>query len=156
MRPAFPTFLVPGMSFVEDSFSTDLDRGKGMVWGRFQHIILLHTLFLLLLHQLHLKSSGFRSRRLETPAPDRVGTLVSERNGDPVEGFEQRHDHALTRFRGMAVLSMFCRRATVHPGSPDRRLRHDRGMRWRLRPGRSLWRSLMRSDLGYTLKVETN
>ena len=39
MRPASPTFLVPGMSFVEDNFSTELDQGEGDGLGRFQHII---------------------------------------------------------------------------------------------------------------------
>ena len=40
-------------------------------WGSFQDdssaLHLLCTLFLLLLHQLHLRSSGIRSRRLGTP-----------------------------------------------------------------------------------------
>ena len=43
-----------------------------------------------------------------------------------MEGFEQRNNHILTRFRGMAVLSMFCRRAAMHTGSPVRRVRNTR------------------------------
>ena len=143
------------MSFEEDNFPKDLDGAAAGGRGRFGEdsstLYLMFTLFLLLLHQLHLKSSGFRSRRLETPAPDHIGTLVSEGNGDPVEGFEQRNDRALTHFRGKAVLSVFCRRAAMHSGSLAGRLRCDLGMRWRPRPGRSL----MRSDPGYTLNTET-
>ena len=63
--------------------------GRGWFGEDSSTLYLLRTLFLLLLHQLHLKSSGFRSRGLGTPAPDHIGTLVSERNGDPVEGFSR-------------------------------------------------------------------
>ena len=38
-----------------------------MVWDDSRPLHLLSTLFLLLLHQLHLRSSGIRSRRLGTP-----------------------------------------------------------------------------------------
>ena len=51
---------------MEDNFS--MDQG---VWGWFQDysntLHLLCTLFLLLLHQLHLRSSGIRSQRLGIP-----------------------------------------------------------------------------------------
>ena len=66
-RAASPTSLAPGTGFTEDKFS--IDQGLG---GWFQDgsstIHLLCTLFLLLLHQLHLRSSGIRSWRLGTPA----------------------------------------------------------------------------------------
>ena len=66
-----PTLLAPGIGFVEDSFSTDLDwwGKKILVWFRYDlsALHLLCTLFLLLLHQLHLRSPGIRSWRLETP-----------------------------------------------------------------------------------------
>ena len=46
-----------------------------MVWGLFKPLTLLCTLFLLLLHQLHLRLSGIRDQRLghrchRTPLPD--------------------------------------------------------------------------------------
>ena len=51
----FPIFLAPGSSFTEDNFSTDRGRGDdSSTWH------LLCTLLLLLLHQLHLRSSGIR------------------------------------------------------------------------------------------------
>ena len=65
-----PAFLVPGTRFVEDDFSTD--KQWGWAWGWFQDdsstLHVLCTLYLLLLHQLHLRSSGIRSWRLRTLA----------------------------------------------------------------------------------------
>ena len=62
-----PTFSAPGTGFVEDNFSRD----HCGLWGWFQDdsstLNLLCTLFLLLLNQLHLRSSGIRSQRLGTP-----------------------------------------------------------------------------------------
>ena len=58
-----PAFLAPGNSFVEDNFSTDRGWGNGF---RMIQIHLLCTLFLLLLHQLHIRSSGVRSQRLRS------------------------------------------------------------------------------------------
>ena len=59
-------FLAPGTSFMKGDFPHELEK-----WGWFQDdssaLHLLCTLFLLLLHQLHLRSSGIRSRRLGTP-----------------------------------------------------------------------------------------
>ena len=49
-----PTFLVPGTSFVEDNFSTGL---LGDDLRMIQALHLLCTLFLLLWHQPHLRSS---------------------------------------------------------------------------------------------------
>ena len=73
LRQQCPTFLAPGTSFTEDNFSME-DSGigdegghGGMVSGWFSALHLLCTLFLLLLHQLHLRSSGIRSQRLRTP-----------------------------------------------------------------------------------------
>ena len=60
-------FLAPGANFLKDSFSTDLwDEGWFRDDSRVLH--LLCTLFLLVLHQLHLRASGIRSSRLGTPA----------------------------------------------------------------------------------------
>ena len=57
---------VSGTSFMKGDFPHELEKG-----GSFQYdssaLHLLCTLFLLLLHQLHLRSSGIRSRRLGTP-----------------------------------------------------------------------------------------
>ena len=49
MRPAFPTFLVPGMSFVEDNFSTDLDQGEGDGLGKIpEHYIIVYFIFIII------------------------------------------------------------------------------------------------------------
>ena len=53
---------------MEDNFPTAGGEGRGMVWGYFQCITLIVHLFLLLLHQLPLGSSGVRYWRLRTPA----------------------------------------------------------------------------------------
>ena len=61
-----PTFLAPGTSFMEGNFSMDwAGQGSGGWFGddsSSSHF----SLFLLLLHQLHIRSSGIRSCRLET------------------------------------------------------------------------------------------
>ena len=57
------TFLVPGTGFVEDTLSVNQPGGG---------LHLLFTLFLLLLHQLHLRSSGIRPGRLGTPVLEGV------------------------------------------------------------------------------------
>lgn len=51
-----------------------------------------------------------------------VGTLVSERDGEQLEGFERRNDRGLTYRKGIAVLSVFCRRVRMDTGSPVKRL----------------------------------
>ena len=54
--------------FTKDSFSTDWDVVGGKQFGDDSSALcLLCTLFLLLLHQLYLRSSGIRSQRLGTP-----------------------------------------------------------------------------------------
>ena len=65
-----PTFLGSGISFMEESFSTDLGEGGRAEWFQDDSstLHLLCTLFLLFLYQLHLRSSGIRSWRLGTPA----------------------------------------------------------------------------------------
>ena len=65
LKQQSPTFLEPGTSFVEDNFSMD---GVGVAWDDPRALHLLRTLFLLLLHQLHLRLPGTRSRRLGAPA----------------------------------------------------------------------------------------
>ena len=65
LKQRSPTFLEPGTSFVEDNFSM---VGVGVVWDDPRALHLLCTLFLLLSHQLHLRSPGTRSRRLGAPA----------------------------------------------------------------------------------------
>jgi len=61
-----PTLLTPSAGFMEDSFPMD-QGGEQVVWNDSSALHLLCTLFLLLLHQLHLRSSGIRSWRLRTP-----------------------------------------------------------------------------------------
>ena len=62
-----PTFLGPWTSFVEDAFSRDWGEGLASGWFKCITFHLLCTLFLLLLHQLHLLWSGLRPQRLGTP-----------------------------------------------------------------------------------------
>ena len=50
-----------------EDFSTDLGRGAGFEMTQAQ-LHLLYILLLLLLHQFHLRSSGIRSWRFESPA----------------------------------------------------------------------------------------
>ena len=71
---AVPTFLAPGTSFVEDNFSMD---GAGGGLGSIQaHYTELCMLFLLVLFQLHLRSSGIVSRWLGTPGLTPVFPLL--------------------------------------------------------------------------------
>ena len=67
LKQGSPTFLVPGTSFGEDYFPMDRWE-KGWFQDDLSALYLLYTLFLLLLHQLHLRSWGTRSRRLGMPA----------------------------------------------------------------------------------------
>ena len=60
-----PTFLASGTGFLEDNFSTH--GGGEWFWDDSSTLHLLRTLFLLLLHQLHLRSLGIRSQTLQTP-----------------------------------------------------------------------------------------
>ena len=53
---------------VEDSFSTGWGQARGWFGDGSRALLLLCTLFLLLLHQLHFSSPGIRSQRLGTPA----------------------------------------------------------------------------------------
>lgn len=67
-----PIFLAPGLGFMEDNSSTDQERGQD-----FRMIQVRYTdseLYLLLFHQLHFRSSGTRSQRLETPAINYIST----------------------------------------------------------------------------------
>ena len=64
----FPIFVAQGTISVEDHFSMDRGGGGGWFLDDSSVLHLLCTLFLLLFHQLHLRSSGIRSWRLGTPA----------------------------------------------------------------------------------------
>ena len=61
-----PIFLAPGTRFIEDVFPMNWNN-DGWFGDDSNALHLLCTLFLLL-HQLHLKSSGIRSWRFRTPA----------------------------------------------------------------------------------------
>ena len=66
-----PAFLAPGTGFVEGSFSVD-------GWGRwFRDDSRTLHLFLLSLHQLHLRSSSIRSWRLGTPDSQHMAGRMS-------------------------------------------------------------------------------
>ena len=58
-----PAFLAPVTSFMEDSFP----GSEGWFENDSSTLHLLCTVFLALLYQLHFRSSGIRSRKLETP-----------------------------------------------------------------------------------------
>ena len=78
-------FLAPGPSFMEDSFPGA--RGGYEFQDDSNTLHLLCTLFLLLLHQLHLSSSGIRSRR----------------SGDPCLKGQQIHHKSKNNHEGRAV-----------------------------------------------------
>ena len=84
-----PTFLAPGISFVEDNISRTGDGG--WLWNDSSTLHLLCSLFLLLLYQLHLRSSGIRSWRL--------GTL----NLSHPSGLTHKFAHTFTLFKGPAA-----------------------------------------------------
>ena len=60
-----PIFLAPETSFMEDNFS--MDQGYGDSFGMNRVHNFYCALYFWLLHQPHLRSSGIRSQRLETP-----------------------------------------------------------------------------------------
>ena len=60
-----PNFLAPWTGFAE--FESSMDWGGGWFQDDSSALHVLCTLFLLLLHQFHLRSSGLKSRRLGTP-----------------------------------------------------------------------------------------
>ena len=70
------TFLAPGTGFVEDNFSTDREGEEGWFGDDSGTLHLLCTLFLSLLHQLNLRSSGIKSWRLGTPALGQAFLLI--------------------------------------------------------------------------------
>ena len=76
-----PTYPVSGTDLVVDSFSTSWG-GSGWFGDDSSALHLLCALFLLLLHQLHLRSSGIRSWRLGTPTLEN-NTYCSENLPDP-------------------------------------------------------------------------
>ena len=76
-----PTFLAPVTDFVEDNFSADPGGGERRWFqGDSSVLPLLWTLLLLLLHQLHLRASGIRSRKLETPGYVTLGWLCHSKS----------------------------------------------------------------------------
>ena len=67
LRQKSPAFLAPEIHFVGDNFSTNPGWRKGWLPDDSSALYLLCIVFLLLLHQLHLRSLGIRSQRLGTP-----------------------------------------------------------------------------------------
>ena len=65
LRQWSPTVLTPTTGFMKDKYS--MGQAGGVVLGWFKCIAFIVALFPLLLHQLHLRSSGIRSERLGTP-----------------------------------------------------------------------------------------
>ena len=86
-----PTFLASGIGFMEESIPTDLGEGGRAEWFQDDSnaLHLLCTLFLLLLYQLHLRSSGIRSWRLGNPA--------LENETQVIPGFIEFSSQTLTR-----------------------------------------------------------
>ena len=64
LEPQSPTSLAPRTSFMEDNFSSDQGWRNGL--GKIQ-VHYIYCALLLLLHWLHLRSSGIRSLRWGTP-----------------------------------------------------------------------------------------
>ena len=64
-----PILMAPGVTFVEDNFSMDWSRKEGWFGDNLSILHVLWTLFLLVLHQCHLRSSDIRSRGWENPWP---------------------------------------------------------------------------------------
>ena len=87
LKQQFPTFLAPGTGFVEDNFS--MEEGA-MVWGWFRCITILCAL--LLLHQLHLRSSGITSQRLGGPALKEEWFCSLDDEGVEVQGHRGPQD----------------------------------------------------------------
>ena len=87
LKQQFPTFLAPGAGFVEDSFSME---AGAMVLGWVRCITILCTL--LLLHQLHLRSSGIRSLRLGVPALKEEWFCLLDDEGVEVQGHRGPQD----------------------------------------------------------------
>lgn len=86
-----PTFLAPEISFKEDNFSTD-QGGGGWLGDDSGALHSLCTLFLLLLHQLHLRPLGIRPRGWETP-PLNAGIFPTDHN--LLEYFQEQRTHFL-------------------------------------------------------------
>ena len=62
-----PTILAPGTSLVKDNFSMHWGGGGRWFQDDSSTLYLLCTLFLVMLHQLHLRLSGIRSQSLGSP-----------------------------------------------------------------------------------------
>ena len=74
-----PTCLAPGAGFMEDSSSPDQRwEGGEQFLDDSSTLHLLCALFLLLLHQLHLRSLGIRSWNLGTPGLEDILVLLTK------------------------------------------------------------------------------
>ena len=102
-----PTLLAPGTGFGEDNFSMD-GVGRGWFPDDLSALYLLCTL--LLLHQLHLPSSGIGPQRLETPA---LAQSFKQRQRGGHKG--KVGDHVPAEF-GLYVEIQFFKLMTDRPG----------------------------------------
>ena len=81
-KTVVPNLLAPGTGFVENNFSMDWRWREGWFGDDSSILHLLLTLFLLSLHQLHLRSSGIRFDRLGTPALRNFFWSMEKRKGN--------------------------------------------------------------------------
>ena len=81
------TTVVPNLFATRDQFCgrqffhRPVEEGWRVVWDDSSALHLLGTLFILLLWQLHLRSSGIRSSRLGTPDIEHTSTESEHRAG---------------------------------------------------------------------------
>ena len=106
-----PTFLASGTGFLKHNFLKDLGVG---LW--FQNdsssLHLLCSLFLLLLHELHLKSSGLRSRRLGAPEIGDNEKSRTWKNRNQLKGFLppvlRLHAEAFSKILPLTLCQLLC------------------------------------------------
>ena len=106
----FPNFLASGMAFMEDNFS--MNPWGGWFGDDSSTLHLLCTLFLLLLHELHLKSSGLRSRRLGAPEIGDNEKSRTWKNRNQLKGFLppvlRLHAEAFSKILPLTLCQLLC------------------------------------------------
>ena len=110
-KTVVPKLLAPGTSFVEDHFATDRAAGERWFQDDSSTWHVLCILFLLLLHQLHLRPSGSRSQRLGTPALENTQIWPHCRHLQTSHGGKQTPKRAVFSQwlnNGWFLLSSFC------------------------------------------------
>ena len=107
---------VPSLFGIRDQFPGRQFSHRPGKWGRFQNesgtLHLLCTLFLLLLHELHLKSSGLRSRRLGAPEIGDNEKSRTWKNRNQLKGFLppvlRLHAEAFSKILPLTLCQLLC------------------------------------------------